>query len=324
MWIFGSGFPKSLDVSKAIDKEAGATREVVGRDPYYSPGRKQTIGNGEKYGKGKSEDESAWLTSPATEAAREWEGWGTALKPAHEPICVARKPLSESTVAKNFLKWGTGGINVDGCRIDGKPRTTHARGNVRTSTSENYIGTRGLAAGEFGPGAEGRFPANLLLSEQAAAALDEQTGVLKSGSRKAGVRKGMGFHGAEGDGGPAIVGNSGGASRFFFCAKASRSERNAGLEGRVSQKVNDGRQTAIDNPFQRGETERLNTHPTVKPIALMAYLCRLITPPNGLVLDPFAGSGSTGVGALREGFRFVGIEREAEYVEIATRRLTAP
>ena len=191
-----------------------------------------------------------------------------------------------------MLKWGTGGLNIDGCRIGTDVVTTRIA--TREGGGGQAFGQGGVGRSVPGAAHVGRFPANLILDEEAAAALNEQSGVLQSGSRRAGVRKGMGFHGANGDGGPAIECNSGGASRFFYCAKASKSDRGQG-----------------------------NGHPTVKPSALMAYLCRLITPPGGLVLDPFAGSGSTGVGALREGFRFVGIEREESYVEIATRRIAA-
>lgn len=319
-WLYGQGFPKSLNIGKAIDKEAGAEREILG-----------TVTRSDKRSgnyHGASEQRPPIehpISALATDAAKQWDGWGTALKPACEFWTLARKPLSESTVAKNVLRWGTGGINVDGCRVE----TTDDTGRKASGGKGN-----GGVYGESKPynseaHSQGRFPANLILDEQAAAALDEQTGELKSGSLLPGHKRGNGSgnsiktHIGTGKVLNEYGGDSGGASRFFYVAKASKSERNTGLEDRIPETVNDGRETPIDNPFQRGETKRLNTHPTVKPVALMTYLCRLITPPGGTVLDPFAGSGSTGVAAIREGFAFIGIEREAEYAEIAKARINA-
>jgi len=283
-----SGFPKSLNISKAIDKEAGAVREVVG------PGRRHTsrafgIEEGDPtfgtYSGGVPP-----ITAPATDAAKQWEGFGTAIKPAVEFWTLCRKPLSESTVAKNVLKHGTGGLNVDGCRVE---TPDVLKGMERTSNNAPMSGYVTTNRAAYVPSDSGRFPANLILDEEAAAALDEQTGILKSGSMNPRFSKSMGFYGADGYLVPAIEASEGGASRFFYCAKSSKSDRGEG-----------------------------NVHPTCKPTSLMAYLCKLITPPGGLVLDPFAGSGSTGVGALREGFSFAGIEREAEYVTIVESRLS--
>lgn len=290
-WIFGQGFPKSLDVSKAIDKEAGATREVVGY--YASPeGTSGASNHQERIGTSTRIGGLPAITAPATDSAREWEGWGTALKPANEPICLARKPLSESTVAKNVLKWGTGALNIDGCRVGSgghlkweRPRDMGFHGGTDTGPCAALEST------------QGRFPANLILDEESAAALDAQSGVsdARGGRQRVEDSAAMGYHGGASGGHQKVVRNdSGGTSRFFYVAKASKADRGEG-----------------------------NGHPTVKPTALMAYLCRLITPPGGLVLDPFAGSGSTGVGALREGFRFVGIEREDQYVAIAAARVEA-
>ena len=250
-WVYGSGFPKSLDVSKAIDKAAGHDRATE-----YEPNHKNsTFGKG--MGGGKHGAKSA---PPLTDSAREWQGWGTALKPALEPITVARKPLI-GTVAANVLTHGTGAINVDACRVEGD-----------------------------------RWPANLIHdgSDEVMELFPNTT----SGSRKAGhhvVAGGQGRYGkfAKGDL-PELVGDSGSAGRFFYCAKASTSDRGDG-----------------------------NNHPTVKPTALMRYLCRLVTPPGGVVLDPFMGSGSTGKAAILEGFRFVGIERDASYLEIAKARIAS-
>jgi len=253
------------------------------------------------------------ITAPATPEAKQWEGWGTALKPAYEPIILARKPLSEATVAENVLRWGTGGLNIDGCRIP----TSDKLGGGATS-SENAV----LKIGGFDrpwmhdqeklkafqdrmktkvAKAEslGRFPTNILLDEEAAAMLDEQSGIRQGGAKPA--RRGPGTKGYHGwpngtNDGVRIEYESGGASRFFYVAKASRSERTMG-----------------------GKVE--NNHPTVKPIKLMRYLCRLITPPGGLILDPFAGSGTTLIAAVEEGFSVIGIEREPEYCEIIRQRM---
>lgn len=223
-WLYGSGFPKSLNISKAIDAAAGAEREVTGVDPNF----RSRVHSEAVYSGGQSRPQH--LTAPSTDLAKQWSGWGTALKPAHEPIIMARKPF-EGTVAANVTKWGTGGINVDGSRIHNGPSeggsisgaTALGQGsgwnkhNNRTTEIDRSM-------------AEGRWPANVILNEEAAAMLDEQTGVLTSGSRARGVRKGMGFHGADGDGGPEVVGSSGGASRFYYVAKASRFEREEGCD----------------------------------------------------------------------------------------------
>lgn len=296
-WLFGSGFPKSLDISKAIDKAAGAEREVTNTRNYSGPITKHDgFVSGEKVvGRRTIVD-----TAPSTDAAKKWQGYGTALKPANEPILLARKPLSEKTVAANVLKWGTGGINIDGCRIasEGMPKSCTNQ-NIRNNSyvSDNSKRDRDTI---YNPSPQGRFPANLLLDEEGAKMLDEQSGNCKSaGNYKEETRlKPMDCSRSMFPlGGRPKYGNEqGGASRFFYCAKASKSERNLGCE-------------------------KSNGHPTVKPLRLMRYLCRLITPPNGICLDPFMGSGSTGIAALQEGFRFIGIEREDEYMEIAKARL---
>lgn len=324
MWLYGSGFPKSLDVSKAIDKLQGAEREVIGQK-IYADGKTRTVGQNKTMHEGwqrpwRIEDpqRSERLTAPSTDAAKQWSGWGTALKPAWEPIVLARKPL-EGTVAENVLKWGTGGINVDGGRIDA---IGYTKGGQNRSVA---FGANGL--GEKQPrcdGSQGRWPANLLLDEEAAVMVDAQSGELTSGANP--IRRGSAkfkscygeFEGQE-QCIPARGVDSGGASRFFYTAKANSSERNKHLTG-IGQKCNDGRDTPIDNPFQRGETIRKNHHPTVKPVDLLQYLCRLITPPGGLILDPFAGSGSTGIAAHKEGFDYVLIEIDEEYAHIAKMR----
>lgn len=308
-WIHGQGFPKSMDVSKAIDKEAGAEREVIGRyqRPDGSGKRNCRQGFNPEYVNAKDHLTQmigeTIVTAPATEAAKQWEGFGTALKPAIEPICMARKPIAEKTVAKNVLRHRCGGINVDGCRVE--------------TTETLSIGSEKIGKNTFGdfsndnPGAQnplGRFPANLVFSHTisctdtecaegcAVKALDEQSGILKTGGTgKSGDMRtcGVTSFGKNKRSPRTTAGDAGGASRFFYCAKPSGKER--------------------------GD---FNTHPTVKSLDLMAYLCRLITPPGGLILDPFSGSGSTGVAAIKEGFRFMGIERESDYVNIAMKRLS--
>ena len=279
--LFGTGFPKSADVSKALDKRAGAKRKVVGVDS------------------------GATITAPAADAAKLWDGWGTALKPAVEDWWLVRKPLA-GTVAANVAKWGTGAINVDGCRIglggdEDADKLAARSGGSRGFRKDGYVG--GSEDGGLPPGwdpSKGRWPAHLTLDEEAAALLDAQSGPTRPGHRPRTTSKGVSYFGsgtvragAEANNG---YGDSGGASRFFYIAKTSTAERNSG---------------------------GANNHPTVKPLALMRWLCRLITPPGGVVLDPFAGSGSTGIAALQEGFRFLGIERDEAYARIARARLEA-
>lgn len=271
-WLYGSGFPKSHDISKAIDREAGAEREVIGSKlglPGYS--EKNGVVGYERMRDQEntfSKDQFA-ITAPATDAAKQWEGFGTALKPACEFWTLCRKPLSEKTIAKNVLKHGVGGLNIDACRV-GIPSGDKCIGGAKSANGKgetvDFKGLRGYD-GTQKENTTGRFPANLILDESAAAELDEQSGANNS--------------------------------RFFYCAKASASEKGAGL----------------------GEDK--NVHPTVKPVKLMEYLCRLITPPFGVVLDPFMGSGSTGVGAMNEGFGFIGIEMTKEYFDIACARIDA-
>jgi len=217
-WVYGSGFPKSLNISKAIDKKYGVESEVE---------------------------------------AKQWEGWGTALKPALEPIVLARKPLAAKTVAENVLQWGVGGLNIDECRVE---------------TEDTWYNT------------EGRFPSNFVHDGSA-----DVVGLLPNNS-----------------------------ARYFYCAKASKKDRDDGLDGFNIGKVGHGN---LGPSIERFNTVGRNTHPTVKPTALMQYLVRLITPPNGIVLDPFMGSGSTGKACMLEGFNFIGIEKEQEYLEIAEARL---
>lgn len=283
MWVYGSGFPKSHNVANSLDKMHGAAN------------RGHAIASGSKYhpttGKARAPGDHLDPYEARTEQGKGWEGWGTALKPAWEPIIVARKPLI-GTVAENVAAHRTGALNIDGCRVPGaKPDTTRGAGGQHGRFSE--IGAQGRIIDD----GRGRWPANLIHdgSDEVLAAFPDSNGsgharVLKRGKRD----DGWGMADAPGELRDAGTGS---AARFFYCAKASKSDRNDGCEK--------------------------NNHPTVKPTELMRYLCRLVTPPGGTVLDPFMGSGSTGRGAVMEGLRFIGIEREAEYLEIAKARIAA-
>ena len=245
MWLYGSGFPKSHNIGKAIDKLEGNKREVVGNNPNHRE-TDALYKLGFQGGKG---------SGIITKGNSKWEGWGTALKPAYEPIIIARKPIEKKlTVAKNVLKWGVGGINIEGCRVG-----TEQMPAITTKTETTAIGWE--KKGYTTPAATGRFPANVMIDEESGKMLDEQ-------SKE--------------------------ASRFFYCPKVSKKERN------VAGK---------------------NNHPTVKPIALMGYLIRLITPPGEICFDPFMGSGTTGMAAVLEERDFIGIEMNEDYLEIAKARI---
>ncbi len=349
-WVYGSGFPKSLDVSKAIDKAAGSEREVVG-DKLDRPGYHLNGHNGgEAFGHGiasttpETRLKAAQITAPATDAARQWDAWGTALKPAMEPITVARKPLC-GTVAENVLRHGTGGINVDGCRVASSDQISAVTGKATLcGTRDGYDrpwkhDPAALAARQERANAAiekantlGRWPANLIHDGS-----DEVVGLFPNVKAGIAVRRNVGVspNGLYSPGGterdPKVdmgYGDSGSAARFFYCAKASKRDRDEGCEGLAEREAADfdhrpSGDFAERMNRDRPEVTRRNHHPTVKPTDLMRYLCRLVTPPGGTVLDPFMGSGSTGKAARLEGFRFIGIEREAEYVEIARRRIEA-
>jgi site-specific DNA-methyltransferase (adenine-specific) len=330
MWLYGSGFPKSLNIGKAVDKIMGNEREVVYEKEEAPAYRKNMEGTQNVSMSGK------YTFNDITKGTSEWEGWGTALKPANEPICLARKPLSEKSVAENVLKYGTGGINIDGCRIEGikrSPEFTTSLGEIHTSNSligqkspRNNIDVN-----------EGRFPANVIHdgSEEVLQGFPDNKGAfapVKKGQKGFGGKI-YGKYAQSGDDGKTFYNDGlGSASRFFYCAKASKKDRDEGLsnfEKNKSGSLNfrnpslSGRsEDALSVAKMGGITEsRANFHPTVKPTELMRYLCRLITPPNGIVLDPFMGSGSTGKGAILEGFDFIGMELDPEYVEIAKARI---
>lgn len=262
------------------------------------------------------------------------EGLGTALKPAHEPIVLARKPFKGS-VRANMEKHGTGALNIDACRLEGTPRKTGNREGE--PNAERDYSTRGSTNFAMKPGPRGgdemgRWPANVCIDEIAAMVIDEQTGDLTSGFMPAGTkREGLGYHGGLGNTVRNDThGDSGGGSRFYYCAKPSREERDMGCYGlpaRSGGEATDRTEgsAGLQNPRAgAGRTGGArNIHPTVKPVELMRWLVRLVTPPGGTVLDPFTGSGTTGIACAYEQRRFIGIERESEYVEIAKRRIAA-
>ena len=318
-WIYGSGFPKSMDISKAIDKKFGVEREIIGQREDILKKQAKDLREGKRkivdsLNAGANERNngfvtvSADITTPTTDEAQQWEGWGTALKPANEPIVVARKPISEKTIADNVLKWGTGGINIDECRVESGGE--HKRAYQPTNHERGVYGKQTA----FQPSnKEGRFPANVILDEEAGQLLDEQTGILKSGLLKAGHPYGLGdgqnvYGKLTGYTKQDTHGDSGGASRFFFnveqddledlipffyCAKASKKERGEG-----------------------------NNHPTVKPIILMEYLIKLVTPKNGITLDIFEGSGTTAIACINTNRNFIGFELDKHYCELAEKRIS--
>jgi site-specific DNA-methyltransferase (adenine-specific) len=327
-WVYGSGFPKSLDVAKAIDKakghDTGPDQVSEAESGVYGDGvNNRRCGKCGKLAGGGEGNCGCPKAGPVSDEAKRWQGWGTALKPAHEPVIVARKPLGEGTVALNVLAHGTGALHIDACRVPGDNpsiarreearRTGKAPGHpgeygdliVNRVTPERYMQER--------PGeAIGRWPANVMHDGSAEAeAAFAAAGELKprGNAGPSTSSSGTGFAGGHNASGaeynhdlPGAAGAT--AARFFYCAKASKSERDAGLAGR---EAGGGVRSNAPRASEEVKTRaRLNTHPTVKPLELMKWLCRLATPPGGVVLDPFLGSGSTALAALAEGFRFVG------------------
>ena len=395
-WVYGSGFPKSHNISKAIDKMKGAEREVVGTQKLM--GTSQTLkGNNFNGDKNKEKTTEIPITAPSTEQAKQWEGWGSALKPANEPIVLARKPLEKGlSIAENVLKWGTGGINIDVSRIGTEEREFNSKGI--SSGANKFIGDKNFK-GQGKVLVNGRFPSNFIMTHHEDC---ECVGIKKvkanNGSGKASQNSGGFSKGMFGDGNSDNIGggftdangeeivedwscvddcpikildeqsgvlksgklnsnsytkdrdndsifcgggkfehkgylqDKGGASRFFYVAKASQWERNYGLdefEEKTSGSLN------FRNPSSSGRSEdapsvelmggltksKSNFHPTIKPIKLMQYLVRLVTQPNGIVLDAFAGSGTTGIACKIDGFEFVGLELSEEFTAIANQRI---
>lgn len=333
MWVYGSGFPKSLDIAKAIDKMAGVEFEAkpasgVGfmnsSDDGYNTTLNQLVQTGE-----------------STDEARKWKGWGTALKPAHEPIVMARKPLSEKTVAKNVLEHGTGAINIDGSRIGTNEVITNHSRSSESAVSKGIYGDSATQETHQTEGQTlGRYPANFIHDgSDEVVELFPDTG--KSTGGRIGKKDTSGVNivpAGQYEAGDPGFGDSGSAARYFYCAKTSKKDRNEGLDdfeaksigpkghglNRVCQTCGTLQMKGCNCPDATYINQaKANHHPTVKPTDLMRYLVRMVTPPNGTVLDPFTGSGSTGKAAVLEGFNFVGVEQNPDYIAIAEARIEA-
>jgi DNA modification methylase len=313
-WLYGSGFPKSHNISKAIDKASGYDGEVIGTE---------TVDIGMQGGSMHAGRETKLAQREIKELspeAQKWDGWGTALKPAHEPIVVARKPVV-GTVAENVLQFGVGALNIDASRI----------GTEVISVHNAPVGS--FAGGEQDRGSDtesyrehiGRWPANIILDEYTAELLDEQSGISKSQGGTNPIKKSMFNLGSETLQPSGGFGDVGGASRFFYVAKASKRDRNEGLDQLPKIQMEVGDERPSGNSWERRGKQkaqpRQNFHPTVKPTSLMTYLIKLVTPEGGTVLDPFTGSGSTGKAAILEDYKFIGIELTAEYLPIIAGRL---
>lgn len=360
-WTYGSGFPKSMNISKAIDKAAKAERKVIGTRKAHDIRNGNLMEARQDKGKGTMEYE---YTAPATEAAKKWNGWGTALKPSHEPIVVARKPIIEKTVAENVQTYGTGAINIDATRIgtNGGTSKVNVEPKERTGNEQVYGVYNNVAFGAPVDGL-GRFPANTLLTHNhdcdttctpncPIELLDQQSGVSKSTDNKWEGDNNAQIYGKYSKGiRQATYSDTGGASRFFhnsqwtiaddltpfiYQAKPGKKERNAGLdniEGKsIGAKGNGLARTCatcsasvIDGCSCPDRTfvnpVKQNFHPTVKPVELMRYLIKLVTPPKGIVLDPFLGSGTTAVAATLEGFEWRGCELTEDYLPIIKGRI---
>lgn len=316
-WVYGSGFPKSLNIGKAIDAMQGNDREVIKTGNTIPDIRSNNYENSQ--GKVRLEE-------TITKGNSEWEGWGTALKPSFEPITVARKPLSEKTVALNVLKWGTGGIDIDGSRVGEETIKGQKAGQGFNNVKGFGINTKQgdeLAKEYTSTDTLGRFPANFIHdgSDEVLDMFPHST----SGEMNC-VSQGKNY-GIYGKYKPTTAVNrksSGSASRFFYCAKASKSERNVGCESleltRHADRVVDNG-VGGDNPRNRSNTSKKNFHPTVKPIALMEYLVKLVSRENAVILDPFGGSGTTAVACKNVNRQFIIMERELDYVEIIKKRV---
>lgn len=388
MWLYGSGFPKSLNVDAAIERQeisaierqfcewlrdcSGLSADDVGTDRFHMQrieivntatkenprwGRRALVPTSEAWQRLKTQmtiTPPDWvedlvknppmppITHPGqwkkgkgqgTQGSGDWQGWGTALKPAHEPIIVARKPL-QGTVAANVLQWGTGAINVDGCRVSGTwERSTTTRCDIRGGRTVGG-NSGGIECEPQSAHANGRWPANVVHDGSAEVTRlfpVTTSGKMQAGQQRRASRNGGGYHGNFPDEATAVdtYGDTGSAARFFYCAKASKADRDEGLEGFEVRRAGamsgnnggSGPRMAGDGVTPVDPVFRRNHHPTVKPTSLMRWLVRLVTPPNGVILDPFTGSGSTGKAAMLEGFRFIGIEQDAEYCEIARARI---
>ena len=321
MWVYGSGFPKSLDVGKAIDANnlhggSNSRRIKAANDAREGDGRERGRCKNNGIMGSVVASRSPIKDTPATPEAQEWSGWGTALKPSYEPVIVARKPLI-GTVAQNVLTHGTGALNIDGCRVG-----IEERAYKYSTTSDGGVPLNGVNGA-----IDGRDPGKI---RSRISGNQDMQPVVVSGRWPANF-----IH----DGSEEVVGlfpgsDNGSAARFFYNPKASKADRDEGCEG--MEKVRTARGSSnnlaqwvagdrtfeeLDEKSKAFATTARNYHPTVKPTELMRYLCRLVTRPGGVVLDPFMGSGSTGKAAIREGFKFIGIEQDPEFVEIARQRI---
>lgn len=326
MWVYGSGFPKSLNISKAIESTLlngsshstalRKTEQDGGGDSYQLTGKNNGI-----LGETRVYDRKVF--NPSTTEAQDWEGWGTALKPAHEPIVMARKPLSEKTVAKNVLVHGTGALNIDGSRIGSEVRTyggmSANQPEVGTFRDDNWVPK------DIEVTVSGRWPANFIHDgSDEVLELFPDTG--KSTGGRIGKKDTSGVNIAPAgqyEAGDPGFGDSGSAARYFYCAKASKKDRNEGLDG-MPLKPGGSNAKGYTADIAKGLDRNrpvANHHPTVKPTDLMRYLVRMVTPPSGTVLDPFTGSGSTGKAATLEGFNFIGVEQNPDYAAIAEARI---
>ncbi len=324
MWLYGSGFPKSMNIGLAIDKKNGVESVTIGTSKSGSTSKAFNLNEQQR-------EAGTGILAGEYEikmAQNKWDGWGTAIKPAFEPVIVARKPFKGSCV-DNVIKYGVGGVNIDECRIGNE---TH---KVNINDFSNQHGNKwgnGEAIGKLGEReVTGRFPSNVIFTYDDND-FEEVCGGLPNGGKNGSISKRYKMNNqVYGEYGECntwdAYNDSGSAARYFYCAKASTRDRDEGLENMLSQKCNDGRNTPIDNAFQRGETLRKNTHPTVKPTDLMQYLVRLVTPEGGTVLDPFNGSGSTGKAVMYENkdrnknYKYIGIEMTEEYLPIAKARI---
>jgi DNA modification methylase len=322
MWVYGSGFPKSMNIGKAIDKAAGVSRKVVG---VGTSGKNRNVLNAANYPDTFGGDYE--ITEAATQEAKQWEGWGTALKPAHEPIVVARKAV-DGTIAQNVMTWGTGAINIDECRVafaseadkdESTTKNQHENFGTAPMTNNTTYGDYSMVKPtNYNP--PGRWPANFIHdgSDEVLDLFPNSKGGAYPSKRGQAVATSF-ASGQETEGGFRKMGDDGSAARFFYCAKPSTAERNAGLDG-LQKKKADTRSDVAAGMWKDKNAAHQNHHPTVKPITLMRYLVKMVVPPNGVVLDPFLGSGTTGVAAIQENIDWIGFEMNPEYADIARRR----
>lgn len=332
-WHYGSGFPKSLNIAKAIDKYLRAEPKIISKKEGTFNDIRRDKDTGETgFGGGQYAGKriESYYTEPTTDEAKKYDGWGTALKPATEFWTMARKPISENTIAENVLKHSTGAININACRVELDNEPPPSGSAMRRYASNGFPTEKKYGDNTHTP-PEGRYPANLVLDEFMAALLDQQSGNVRSGA----VTKdydytkfdsGASFGKHTGSSTFRAAASEGGASRFFYCSKAATSEKNKGLEilpavDAIKYSYQNNRPHTAEGYEYSGTTK--NTHPTVKPVLLMQWLVKLVTPAGGLVLDPFNGSGTTGIACKLEGFDYIGIEQDGHSCYISRLRIDA-